>query len=143
MSSHPMPSEMPAFPGRLVRVVDGDTLRVELHATIALFPIVVRLARVNAPERGTPAGEAATAWVSDWLAAATVGHADDWPLRVQVLRPDNYGGRWDSEVWRRSDGANLADALLAAGQAVPWPAPAGTKTEGSNAAQQSQSVNLG
>ena len=46
----------PVLPGRVMRVVDGDTLKVQL----ASGPITVRLDSIDAPERNQPGGPEAT-----------------------------------------------------------------------------------
>lgn len=104
-------------------VHDGDTLWLLVTAQYDFgFHIVTtnsarmkfRLARCNAPELSTPAGPVARKFTVDWCMA----HADD--LRVTSLRADNYGDRWDAEVYCARDAANLSDALLASGNARPW-----------------------
>jgi endonuclease YncB( thermonuclease family) len=110
-----------------VDVHDGDTvwLTADQSQTVNLgFGEVLhldpsrkrkyRLARVNAPELKTGApGAAARQFVVDWLAANAAG------LRIKVIGLDNYGGRWDTEVFNGTN--NLSDALLASGNAVKYP----------------------
>ena len=73
-----------------------------------------RLARVNCPELRTGApGNVARQFTVEWLAANAVG------LRVKVIGADNYGERWDAEVFNGAN--NLSDALLASGNAVKYP----------------------
>ena len=97
-------------------VVPGLPDPVQIVDTIGEH-IVVRLARCNAPELSTPAGVAAKAWTEAWLAAA---HADQpGALLLTPTGLDRYG-RVVCEVVRTSDGHNLSDDLMAAGQAVPY-----------------------
>jgi endonuclease YncB( thermonuclease family) len=74
-----------------------------------------RLARCNAPELSTPEGPIARQFTVDWLTAHAMA------LRVTSLRADNYGDRWDAEVYDALTNENLSDALLASGNAVPYP----------------------
>src|SRR5690349_7439007 len=74
-----------------------------------------RLARCNAPELSTPQGPVARDFALAWL----TNHSS--ALRVTSLRADNYGDRWDAEVRDGVTGETLSDALLASGNAVPWP----------------------
>lgn len=110
-------------------VHDGDTVALVVSAAYDFgFHVVstfssrqkFRLARVNAPELKTPEGPPARQFVIEWLAAHTAN------LRVTSLRADNYGDRWDAEIYDAVSHENLSDALLASGHAVPWPAHGGT-----------------
>jgi len=121
-----MPALNRTFAATLLSLGDGDTFHVLIDTIVAYAHFKVRLARVNAPEASAPGGPAATAFLAAWLPPPSllIPAAQAWPLRVQVLRPDNYGDRWDCEVWRATDGANLSDSLLASGNAVPYRARA-------------------
>ena len=80
-----------------------------------LVDLHVRLAGLNAPEHGTPAGEQATAFVRDWLKTASR------TLHVETDKPDprDKFGRWLVRL-SSSDGRCLNDDLVAAGHAVRW-----------------------
>lgn len=113
---------------RCVRIVDADTLKVELDRGFGDYSCrTLRLAAVNAPERDTPEGRAAIDYVTEWLHARDalpVQSADlrpsRWPLKVLTVRPDEYGDRWDAWVWAIKDGRCLNQDLLVDGHAVPW-----------------------
>jgi endonuclease YncB( thermonuclease family) len=103
---------------------DGDTVYLTVSQTFDFgFHVTTafsarqkfRLARCNAPELSTPAGPIARQFTVDWLTAHTQN------LRVTSLRADNYGDRWDGEVYDAASKENLSDALLASGNAVPYP----------------------
>jgi len=79
-----------AFQGTVVRVIDGDTIRVAPDGT-ASKPVIVRLQGIDAPERCQPGGEAARAA----LAARVLGR----PVEVRVRARDG---------WRRAIGRVLA-----------------------------------
>lgn len=80
MSSRP--SDFEAFPaglgdlvrygpyaGTIRRVVDGDTVRVLVDVGFGAYHLIsVRLRGVNAPERGTPEGQAARRYLTELLA---------------------------------------------------------------------------
>lgn len=110
-----------AYRAQLVRVIDGDTLDVTIDQGLHTHRTErVRLLGVNTPEtKGPtrPAGLAAAAFVTDWL--ATVPFDEDWPLIVRTERDDAFG-RWLARVWRVNDGRCLNDDLLAAGHAIPF-----------------------
>jgi micrococcal nuclease len=56
------------YRANVVRVVDGDTLHIDLDLGIDCHTLLtVRLWGVNAPEHGTPEGDAATAYVENWV----------------------------------------------------------------------------
>lgn len=72
------------FPGTaqastVVRVVDGDTVRVVFHGA----PRTLRLYCIDAPEKAQPYGAAATAALREALGTSAVS--------VRVLRQDRYG----------------------------------------------------
>ena len=111
-----IPEQTYVFRGVVTRVVDGDTLDIDLDVGLHCHRLErLRLLRVNAPEmRGETkaAGEAALKFVRDWVYSATA-------ITVQTYKGDAFG-RYLAEVWRH-DGANLSDDLLANGHAVPYP----------------------
>jgi micrococcal nuclease len=107
------------FRARLTRVIDGDT--VVLAADLGLrvtHELVVRLRGCNAPEHGTPAGDAATDYTTKWL-AGTAG-PDGWLRLVTHADPGDKYGRWLADVTDQAGSKDLAAALIAAGHAVKW-----------------------
>lgn len=115
------------FRARIMRVVDADTLELELDTGFHSRHIErVRLRDVDAPERGTPEGKSATAWVRRWLANS--GNSGYWGLRVRTHQVDSrHGliqdaslGRYVADVSSAATGESLADALIAAGHAARW-----------------------
>jgi micrococcal nuclease len=56
------------YMGRIVRVVDGDTLDVEIDLGFSIkHELRLRLLGLNAPEHGSEAGERATEYVRGWV----------------------------------------------------------------------------
>lgn len=109
----------------LIRVVDGDTLDVELTLVVDVGfgrrltssgPQRVRLNRVDTWPSTTPRGAAGTAFVRAALAGG--------PFAVQTLKPYKYGGNQPAAEYMAevtlADGRNLSDALIAAGHALPY-----------------------
>lgn len=92
-------------------VVDADTveLRLELPLDVSINKRV-RVAKIDAPERFTPAGKKATDFALLWL---------DRNLRLELIDHgrDKYGRRV-GELVSLHDGESLGDALLASGNAV-------------------------
>jgi endonuclease YncB( thermonuclease family) len=134
---------MPALPrtgwpwrARLRRIVDADTLELELDRGFRDYSVRrVRLAAVNAPERGTAEGRAAIEWLTEWLHARDALAAQSaelppsrWPLVALTVRADGFGDRWDGWLWAVRDGECLNQALIASGHARPW--PPGDRPEG-------------
>lgn len=107
---------------RLVRVVDGDTLVVDIDLGFGIWRKAqkLRVLGVNCPEtRGATkaAGLAATKFTRDWFAT-------DLDIRVRTeldSRDEDSFGRVLAEVWQgeRSLGADL----LAAGHATAFMIP--------------------
>jgi endonuclease YncB( thermonuclease family) len=64
--------------GRVTRVSDGDTIRVELSSG----PITVRLDGVDAPEKDQPWGREAASALSDWVL--------DRDVELAVVTQDQY-----------------------------------------------------
>ena len=92
---------------KVVRVIDGDTLvaDVDLGFKIWLYGIRFRLARVNAPELGTPAGERAKdAMRGRAIATVSCTGLDKW-------------GRWLGEMYAH-DGSSVNDAMVKDGFAT-------------------------
>ncbi|WP_225840287.1 thermonuclease family protein [Streptomyces sp. NK08204] len=110
------------YSARLVRIVDADTLilDIDLGMHTWLHGQRIRAAGLNAPELATDAGRAALAWVRDWFTQhAPVGIIT---VRTEKDRNDNYGRLLGTIL--APDGACLNTDMLAAGQALPWPRPA-------------------
>lgn len=103
------------YQAQLIRVVDGDTvhMRVDLGMNISV-EATLRLVGVNCPEHGTPEGEAATAFTTDWLAA----HGPRFVVQTTKDKREKYG-RYLARV-NSPDQNCLNDDLRAAGHAVSY-----------------------
>jgi len=98
---------------KLDRIIDGDTF----VATVLMdFDLVatrrIRLARIDAPERGHDGHAEATNTLINLL------RPERW-LLAKVCSRDSFG-RWVAEV-TLADGRNLSDALIAIGVVVRSP----------------------
>lgn len=110
------------YPATLLRVIDGDTLKLMVDVGFSGFSAqVLRLLGVNTPEGSD--GDAATAFVSKWCAL----HPEMTVVTVQVksrIGParDKQGkwGRYLATVSDTHTGEILNEALLEAGLAVPY-----------------------
>lgn len=120
-----MPVQQWVFRARVVRVVDGDTLDLEIDCGMHARRVErLRVLHVDAPEtrgvRDRAPGLAAKQFVTDWCAVASGAVTNaGFPLVIQTLKTDSFG-RYLADIWREIDGANLSDDLLAAGMAVPY-----------------------
>lgn len=103
---------------RLVRVVDGDTLDLEVDVAFAqpttrlALQVRVRLRGVNAPETRGPEKEHGRA-VKDDIEFLLSGPSPDpeWPLRIQTWKDGTTLGRYVADVWtvcREVTGPGLA-----------------------------------
>jgi micrococcal nuclease len=88
--------------GRVVGIADGDTLTLLVDER----PVRIRLAQIDAPERGQPYGRRAKAALS--------GYAFGKPARVEVADVDAYG-RTVGEVY--VDGVHLNFEMVRQGHA--------------------------
>ena len=105
------------YQAEVLRVVDGDTLVLDLDlgCRMHLVGLSVRLADLNAPELGTPAGDSARGFVEGWVKTASR------TLHVTTDKPDarDKFGRWLVRL-TSADGRCLNDDLIAASHAVRW-----------------------
>lgn len=101
-------------PARVVRVIDGDTLIVNLSVLPPQRELTnehVRVAKINAPELGTVEGANAKNFAQ---ALMPVGAVISLTMRGQ----DPYG-RTIAEVALK-DGRNFGEVMLQSGHAVPY-----------------------
>lgn len=84
-------------PARIRRVVDGDTLEADLDLGWGVWRLKakIRLEDVNAPESGTAEGNAAYAWLVDFLRTRSIdsisGAGIEVPCTVTSRKLDQYG----------------------------------------------------
>ena len=103
------------FPAQILRVIDGDTLRVRTRIWLGMdMGIVVRIDGIDAPElRGRCTAERRLAKSArDALLDLVEGHA----IRLYDIRNGKYAGRVVARV-TRIDGADIGVALIAQGVA--------------------------
>jgi micrococcal nuclease len=106
------------YEGRVVRVIDGDTIRV----AIGIWPdeevTAIRVRGVDTPELKAKCPEEralaqkAKAFTAGFLPAGSI-------VILRKIKADKYRGRYDADV-QTSDGRELAAALIAAGIARPY-----------------------
>jgi endonuclease YncB( thermonuclease family) len=100
-------------PATVVRVVDADTLLLDLDLGWRItYRARCRLAAVNAPELSTEEGVAAKVFVDGLCPPGCT-------VTFVSKQLDNYGRPLGTV--RLPDGSYLAEQLLAAGHAVPYP----------------------
>jgi len=106
------------YPARLVRVIDGDTVEVDVDLWPGLVQrIHVRLDGVNTPEKhGASACEKAAGLRATEFTQKLLGKARR--LILTGVRPDKYGGRVLGRIL--ADDKDLGEALLRAGLAKPY-----------------------
>lgn len=111
-------------------MIDGDTVVVELDTGYNQRLVqTIRVAGVDTAEIYGTRKESAEyqtgieqkAFVEDWLPSTATDPDVAFPLAVETLRVDKYGGRWVGHIYRGGgwdghnyvDGEQLADALAA------------------------------
>lgn len=107
---------VPAFiyAGTIDRVVDGDTLDVDLDLGCTVHVRVpLRLEHINAPEHGTPAGDAATAYLRGLLPVGRL-------VTVETRRTEKYGRRLAVVHLDDGDPATVNERIVSTGHAVPY-----------------------
>lgn len=111
------------FPGRILSIVDGDTLDCELDLgfhqrgtyRLRLLCYCDEIRGHKATERG----QQAKRFVQDWARSATelgIAAEASWPVLVETRKSDVFG-RWLAYV-TRLDGRELTADLVAAGLAT-------------------------
>lgn len=121
-----LPVHSPVYDGQFVRLVDADTVLMRLdkdHGVEFTHPRGIRLLGVDADERYTETGKAATAFAAEWISAAlrlpsTPTLGPSWPFVVVGSAEDKYG-RPLGTVYRKTDGACLNTDLIDSGHATP------------------------
>ena len=113
---------------RVVRVIDGDTLDLEIDCGFHTVRTErVRLLGVNAPEmKGSTKADAVGAMLAarEWLRTATLSQWVQWPLLVETFKADAFG-RYLARIWPADASpddtfADLSSHLLSTGHAVPY-----------------------
>jgi len=125
-----MPDVLWTYRAYLIRVIDGDTIDVELDLGFGLTMgrpgssmCRLRLEGVDAPEiygaEASEAGKRAARWTHDWLNEAFLDDSIDlWSLVMQTVKtkPGDERrtlGRYVARVWRVKDGRSLNEDLAA------------------------------
>lgn len=115
------------FPFEVVKIIDGDTIRInmDLGFSIGVREQTLRLLRVNTPEIKGPTREAgmwAKAFTADWLKSHS-----NLLMRSRKIEPghavEDSFGRYLVEVFgdnEKGEQTCLNDALLSSGNAVPF-----------------------
>ena len=106
------------YEGRVVRVIDGDTIRV----AIGIWPdeevTAIHVRGVDTPEVKAKCPEEralaqkAKAFTEEFLPAGSI-------VILRKIKADKYRGRYDADV-QTSDGRELAAGLIGAGLARPY-----------------------
>ena len=121
-----MLGEVWTLPATVVAVIDGDTLELNYNLGFNMRRSArARLLGVNTAEvfgvdpRTARAveGRNQLEWVRAWVAQGEKGHPGNWPFLASCEGFDKYG-RDLVRLERRSDGAQLAPALIGAFPAV-------------------------
>jgi endonuclease YncB( thermonuclease family) len=106
----PVPAVRGVYPVEVDRVVDGDTIQVDVHLGMDFWLVNqrVRLAGIDCPEMNTAEGKAAAAFAAEWLA--------DRKCELTDRGKDKYG-RLLGEIRAAENGETLNSTLIQAGHA--------------------------
>lgn len=111
----PVFAEPRHYPVAIDRVVDGDTVQLDIDLGLGVWmhDKRLRLSAVNSPEADLPAGKEATAFAQKWI-------QENEPLEFMPFRSgwDKYG-RLCGDL-RNKRGETLNRALLDSGHAKPY-----------------------
>lgn len=103
------------YSAKVVRVVDGDTLDVEVDLGLRVFTRArVRLNRINAPEKRTREGMEAHAALSRLLPVGST-------VTLQTFKDatEKYG-RWLADVWSEPMALDVNQEMLRTGHSVAY-----------------------
>lgn len=109
------------YAGTIVRVIDGDTVDVTLDLGLDIHVNQrLRLVGVNAPEKNTPEGMAAKAWMEQYLLPG-----DTVVVKTVKDHKEKYGRylasvRAAPHAWKGTLDIDIATELVKAGHAVPY-----------------------
>lgn len=99
------------YTAKVIRVVDGDTIDVEIDLGFDIWHKVrLRLAHIDAYEQNTVKGRQATAYLKACL-------EQDPLVEITTLKTDKYG-RYLAEVFVKGNSIN--QNLLKIGYAIPY-----------------------
>ena len=100
------------YKATLVRIVDADTIEADIQLGFYMtFRSKIRLLGIDAPERYTEDGKAATAWLTNYI---PLGHE----ITLDVFKVAEKYGRWLAYV--TYNGVNVNEELVKTGHAVPY-----------------------
>ena len=111
--------ELYTYSARLVKIVDGDTIDVDIDLGFGtwLHGKRLRLYGLDTPEKNTPEGVKAKQYTIDWLTKALA----ETSVVVKTLsdKPDKYG-RILATVHDSKTSQSLNDALISSGNAKAY-----------------------
>jgi len=100
------------YKASLVRIIDADTIEVDINLGFFMtYRTKVRLLGIDAPERYTEDGKAATAWLTKYI---PLGHE----VTLDVFKGAEKYGRWLAYV--TYNGVNVNEELVKTGHAVEY-----------------------
>lgn len=101
------------YPAVVTAIHDGDTITANLDLGFGTHQVELRarLYGINAPELATAAGKDALAYLKTQIKTGDL-------IYVTSHGWDKYGGRYDAEIVRASDGVNLNQLMVSSGHAV-------------------------
>lgn len=109
------------YQAKVVRVVDGDTVEVDIHKDVGFglhldIRKTVRLLGINAPESVGPTAKDGIA--SKALLSAILTPGTEVLMRTEKPDPKDKYGRFLAVIWH--DGLNLNEHMVVAGAAVSY-----------------------
>jgi|TARA_B100001971_G_scaffold204893_1_gene221645 endonuclease YncB( thermonuclease family) len=97
------------FRGRVIKVTDGDTIRVEWEERE--LPVTIRMAKLAAPESKEKGGLESKTWLSEQIMGKEVD------VKLSKKRVEKWG-RILATIY--SKGMNIGDESIRMGHAVSW-----------------------
>jgi micrococcal nuclease len=111
--------EVRTYPAKLHRVVDGDTVYLEVDLGFRVFgAFEFRLYGINCPEMNTPEGKAAKRFTMEWFTQSNI----QGEVMVESQKDPEKYGRWLGLILPTEsvNGESLNAALVATGHAVTY-----------------------
>ena len=102
------------YSAEVIKIIDGDTIKAKVDLGFSVHVVEnLRLFGLNAPEHGSPEGDAATEWLKVQLPIGST-----IIVKTQKDKTEKFGRMLASVVL--SNGTDLNSALIASGHAKSW-----------------------
>jgi endonuclease YncB( thermonuclease family) len=103
--------------GKVIKVYDGDTITVAAEQQGGVYRFSLRLCGIDTPEKRShnPKEKDRACFIADYLSTLIM----DTFVRVLIVKPDKYGGRYIAHVWSQEN-IHINQHMLNLQFAIPY-----------------------